>query len=80
MPHSPLEITNTRNQRQIQSEDLFLREHYVFGNKSRQNRDRFIVKTFLPLEKIFPLSIFDCGCMPSPLKNPRYTTGLQTSK
>ena len=40
----PLKITNTRNQRQIQSEDLFL-----------------------PLEKNFSLSIFDCCCMGQPL-------------
>ena len=33
----------------------------------REIRDRFKVKTFiLPLKKIYPLSIFVCGCMAPP--------------
>ena len=49
----------------IQSGELFFREHFHFGTKIMnmiliQSGDLFF---WLPLEKIFPLSIFDCGSM-----------------
>ena len=66
----PLAVTHTKNHRQIR-EDLFFRDYYVSGNNNRQNQSKDL---FLALKKNFPLSIFDCGCMP-PFKNPRYTTG-----
>ena len=57
------EITNTRNQRQIQSEDFFLEITMHLGRKIDETEIQS-EDLFSSLENIFPLCIFDCGCMP----------------
>ena len=62
---SPLEITNTRNQRKIKSQELFcfLEITMFWGRKIDKTEADSKRRLFLQHEKIFPQGVFDCCCM-----------------